>query len=60
MANGKPVPTWFVEEQMRLFEHLSAPLRLLMSEAEEPDVAMMSHALLQRCMASSSSASRRG
>jgi Tetracyclin repressor-like, C-terminal domain len=45
MANEKPVPTWFVEEQMRLFEHPSAPLRLLMSEAEEPDVAMMSRTL---------------
>ena len=45
MENDKPVPTWFVEEQMRLFEHPSAPLRLLMSEAKEPDVAMMSRTL---------------
>ena len=45
MANDKPVPTWFVDEQMRLFEHPSAPLRLLMSEAEESDVALMSRTL---------------
>lgn len=45
MANEKPVPTWFAEEQMRLFEHRSAPLRLLMSEAKEPDIAMMSRTL---------------
>jgi AcrR family transcriptional regulator len=45
IANEKPVPTWFTEEQMRLFEHPSAPLRLLMSEAKEPDVAMMSRTL---------------
>jgi AcrR family transcriptional regulator len=45
MANEKPVPTWFAEEQMRLFEHPSAPLRLLMSGAEEPDVTMMSRTL---------------
>lgn len=41
----KRVPTWFVDEQMCFFEHPSAPLRLLMSEAEEPDVAMMSRTL---------------
>jgi AcrR family transcriptional regulator len=45
MANEKPVPTWFVEEQMHLFEHPSAPLRLLMSDGDEPDVAMMSRTL---------------
>jgi len=45
MTNDKPVPTWFVDEQIRLFEHPSAPLRLLMSEAEERDVAMMSRTL---------------
>jgi AcrR family transcriptional regulator len=45
MANEKPVPTWFAEEQIRLFEHPSAPLRLLMREAKGAEVAMMSRTL---------------
>jgi AcrR family transcriptional regulator len=45
MANDKPVPLWFVEEQMRLFEHPLSPLRLLMSKAEEAAVLMMSRTL---------------
>lgn len=45
MANDRPVPTWFVEQQMRLFEHPSEPLRLLMNEADDRDVAMTSRTL---------------
>lgn len=45
MADDKPVPVWFVQAQMRLFKHPSAPLRLLISKAEEADVAMMSRTL---------------
>jgi AcrR family transcriptional regulator len=45
MADGKPVPAWVIEEQMRLFEHASAPLRVLMGEAAESDVAMMSRTM---------------
>jgi hypothetical protein len=43
MANDTPV--WFVEEQMRLFEHPSTSLRLLMRDTVESDAAMMSRTL---------------
>jgi AcrR family transcriptional regulator len=45
MADAKPPPVWFIEEQMRLFEHASAPLRLLMKEASNSEVLMMSRTL---------------
>jgi hypothetical protein len=45
MARDKLVPTGFVEEQRRLYERTSGPRRLLISEAGEPKVAMMSHVL---------------
>ena len=42
MTDAKPPPAWSIEEQMRLFEHASAPLRLLMKEASNSEVLMMS------------------
>jgi AcrR family transcriptional regulator len=45
MAEGKPIPSWFIEQQMRLFEHPSAPLRMLIGPESESEVAMMSRVL---------------
>jgi AcrR family transcriptional regulator len=45
MADGKSVPGWFIEQQMRLFEHPSAPLRMLIGPGSESEVAMMSRVL---------------
>jgi AcrR family transcriptional regulator len=45
MTDAKPPPAWVIEEQMRLFEHASVPLRLLMEEAANSEVLMMSRTL---------------
>jgi AcrR family transcriptional regulator len=45
MADGKPVPGWLIEQQMNLFEHPSAPLRMLIGPGSESEVAMMSRIL---------------
>lgn len=45
MSNGKPVPDWMIEEQMRLFDHLRTPLRLILPAAGDGQIDLMSRTL---------------
>lgn len=45
MAGGRPVPSWAVDEQFRLFDHARLPLRRLMPDADEAQLELMSRTM---------------
>ena len=45
MAESRPVPAWAVEEQMRLFAHVAAPLRLLAPFVDDAELQLLARTL---------------
>jgi AcrR family transcriptional regulator len=45
MSSGEPPPAWVVEEEIRLFEHAVAPLRVLAPELDEKRLDILARTL---------------
>ena len=45
MTEARPVPAWAIDEHMRLFAHVAAPLRTLAPALDENDLALLARTL---------------